>query len=64
MFKKFLGGGKKEEPKQAPPKVDDNVKYEKTLYDINSRISKIDDDMDRIDERITKLDTDIRQFIA
>ena len=57
MFKKFLGGDKKPEAKAAPAKVDKSVEYEKTLYNIKVQIEKLDEQMDRYDQRTSLLDT-------
>jgi hypothetical protein len=39
MFGKFLGGGKKEEPKPNPNQAqpfDPKIKFEKTLFDLST----------------------------
>jgi hypothetical protein len=37
--------------------VDPSIKYEKNLHEMRSRISKIDEDMERIDLKVSQIDT-------
>ncbi|CAD8061720.1 unnamed protein product [Paramecium primaurelia] len=60
-FAKKGGGDKKNQPAPVP---DAKLKYEKTLHDLRSRRDQIQDNIDRIDSKVTALDQEIRSLLS
>ena len=74
MFKKLFGGDKKPAPQQAPPQTqpkpvvhnseEQDIAFEKQEYELNSKVAFFDTKIEASQNKLEKLDKDIRQLVA
>jgi hypothetical protein len=57
MFGKFFKGDKKDAPPPKPVQPDQGIQHEKILHEISQKLDKMDEEMERIEMKTTRLDT-------